>query len=145
MKTSWSVELASALLILLFAYAGLSKASELRQVIISFRQSFGSVLYHAGWSYALVIAELLTAGLLLFPRARAAGFFLSFSLMTAFLLYTLYGWINPHGMPCSCGGVISSLSWPAHTFFNLFFWAISVYGLLCSVRTFKRKFNALLQ
>jgi hypothetical protein len=32
-------------------------------------------------------------------------------------------------LPCSCGGIISKLSWKQHIIFNLFFIVLSVIGI----------------
>lgn len=136
------MEVAASLLILLFAYTGISKAVGIPQLIITLRQSFGPLLYDAVWAYGLIAAELLTVLLLLIPYLRPAGFLLSSFLMTLFLLYTIYGCIHPRDMPCSCGGVISGMSWPVHTVFNGVFWLIAFYG---SVSSIKKRLNYLLQ
>lgn len=136
------MEVAASLLILLFAYTGISKAAGVPQLIIMLRQSFGPLLYDAVWAYVLIGTELLAVLLLLTPSLRPAGFLLSSFLMTLFLLYTIYGWIHPRDMPCSCGGVISGMSWPVHTVFNGVFWLIAFYG---SVSSIKKRFNYLLQ
>jgi putative oxidoreductase len=143
MKTNWLTEMAAALLILLFAYTGISKAAHLSQLVITLRLSFGRLLYDVLWAYLLVGAELLTVLLLLIPYTRTAGFLLSCFLMTMFLLYTVYGWLYPHGMPCSCGGVISGFSWPAHVVFNSFFWLVAFYGSLSSIKKNFKRFIAI--
>jgi uncharacterized membrane protein YphA (DoxX/SURF4 family) len=142
MKRNWPVEVAASLLILLFAYTGISKAAGVPQLIITLRQSFGPLLYDAVWAYVLIGTELLTVLLLLIPYLRPAGFLLSSFLMPLFLLYTIYGWMHPRDMPCSCGGVIGSMSWPVHTVFNGVFWLIALYG---SVKSIKTRLNFLLQ
>jgi putative oxidoreductase len=122
--------LPAALLILLYVYAAISK-------LVTF-DDFRGQLYNQSFPrevavlllYLLPAAELLTAGLLFFPRTERTGLTLSLVLLTLFTGYIslvlLHFWSR---VPCSCGGVLSHLSWGGHLLFNLFFIALNLIAL----------------
>lgn len=121
---------ATALLILLFAYAAVSKLLNVT--------TFRGQLYNQSFPHGLAdmlfvglpLSELLTCGLLLFPITRRLGLLLSLLLMTVFTLYIILVLLGYwERVPCSCGGVLASLNWTQHLFFNLFFLLLAIAGL----------------
>jgi hypothetical protein len=74
--------------------------------------------------------ELIIAVMLLVPKTRLAGLWSSVGLM---FLFTAYVFTIPmffdHNKPCSCGGIISNLSWEQHFWFNLGFTCIALTGV----------------
>jgi hypothetical protein len=113
-----TTDIVSSLLILLFGYTSLSKLLTIER--------FSSVLERmpligtgAGvLAFAIPLAELCIVLLLLFERTRYRGLILSLALLIAFTFYlTIMVLFTPH-LPCSCGGVISKMSWKQHLFFN---------------------------
>jgi putative oxidoreductase len=129
------LEATAALLILLFVYAAVSKLlkfSEFKE------QMHLQALPHAVASIAvwmLLPLEIITAILLSSKQWRFAGFVLFAALM---LLFTIYIGMALSGIlgkvPCSCGGVLQSLGWKAHLFFNLFFLLLSFLGIYLTNR-----------
>jgi hypothetical protein len=123
--------LAPPLLILLFIYAAASK-------LLAFAD-FRGQLYNQAFPhwladillYTLPAAELVLAGLLCFAGTRRAGLWLAAGLLALFSGYIalalLHYWDT---LPCSCGGIISRLSWGGHLALNLFFILISLSALL---------------
>jgi hypothetical protein len=121
-----------ALLVLLFSYAAVSKlltfALFQRQLL---NQPIPPQLARP-LAWLLPLTELLTAGLLLFRPTRLAGLWAAFGLMALFSGYialVLSGFWDR--VPCSCGGILSHLSWQAHFWFNLCFLGIALTALLC--------------
>jgi hypothetical protein len=55
------------------------------------------------------------------------GLYPSFVLLFLFTIYIAAMLMTGAEMPCSCGGVLEELSWPAHVVFN------SVYVLLSAL------------
>ncbi|MGV8815349.1 MAG: MauE/DoxX family redox-associated membrane protein [Gelidibacter sp.] len=118
------------LFIFLFIYAGLSKLigmsvfkDQLSQVPLTTQAA-------PFLAWAIPTVEVLVVVLLLWPSLRRWGFFSFLGLMlvfTGYLIYTLY--FSPY-TPCSCGGVISGLSWRSHILFNLFFIGLAVLAIL---------------
>ena len=124
------LECISALLILLFLYAALSKFLDFR----TFIKEMNNQPLPNSWTPFLVwfipCTEITLSVLLIFERTRLLGLIGSLVLMGLFTLYT--GIILMHFfpyVPCSCGGIIKRLSWQQHLVLNLFFVAISVVGV----------------
>ena len=145
------IVLISSLLASLFVYTGLNKLMD-NDV---FKAQLGRSPFIQGMAgiiaTALPTGELLIAILLCippanqtklrlpgslklflsrFPSARLLGLYLSYGLM---LLFTGYIYIMLHyayDLPCSCGGVLSSLSWKDHLIFNSIFTIIAFVGVI---------------
>jgi hypothetical protein len=102
-----------------------------------FITSFASTI-----AWALPAAELLLGVLLALPVSRLFGLYLSLFTMTLFTAY-IYAMLHySYYIPCSCGGVISDMSWNEHLVFNLFFVAISIAGILIESRLVRRTIPA---
>jgi putative oxidoreductase len=74
--------------------------------------------------------EILTAILLISTNTIKYGLIASALLLTIFTIYITFiitGIYNK--APCSCGGVLSMLSWKTHLIFNLSFLAINVWAI----------------
>lgn len=144
-KTSQYIKV-SHLLIFLFAYTAVSKLNPFTYTspftwdnfkfidVTAFRDTMfkSPVLrpYVTELSYAIPVAELLVCLLLLFNKTKTAGYYASLLLLTLFTGYIVYILVK-HGsmLPCSCGGVVSQLSWQQHLFFNAFFILITIRAL----------------
>ncbi|MES1218633.1 MAG: MauE/DoxX family redox-associated membrane protein, partial [Bacteroidota bacterium] len=74
--------------------------------------------------------ELLIIALLLFPTTRRIGLYSSFSILLIFTIYLITMVSFFKDLPCSCGGVISKLTWGQHILFNLGFIALSLSGIV---------------
>ncbi|MBN9384405.1 MAG: hypothetical protein J0H74_26870 [Chitinophagaceae bacterium] len=83
-------------------------------------------------AWAVPVAELVAAGLLLTRRTRRTGLFVSLVLMTAFTLFIAFMLGTEKHLPCSCGGVISWMNWKQHLVFNIFFTIVPIMGLVYS-------------
>jgi putative oxidoreductase len=127
MKTS-ARSIISVLLILLFIYAAVSKLltfSEFRQQLYNqtFPHQVAGILL-----YLLPAAELITAALLCGTRSMLAGLAASAALLAAFTAYIslvmLHYWDR---VPCSCGGILSHMSWTTHLIFN---WVFLILNLI---------------
>jgi putative oxidoreductase len=125
----WIPDIICGLLILLFAYAALSKLTD--------RQHFQAVLtqmllikYVAGFiSFALPVTELVVCALLFMPGTRLLGLYTSLGLMMVFTLYIGYMIVFAPMLPCNCGGVLEQMSWAQHLVFNLVFIALSAMAI----------------
>lgn len=141
MKKSLLPDVLASLLVLLFFYAAFSKYADLsggfeREML---KQPFPEWM---GKLFAKIIPpiEIITGILLMPERTRKWGFYASFTLMSLFTIYTgtvLLGFFP--FKPCSCGGVISLLTWEQHLVFNLFFTGVALWGILLKRRERKRK------
>jgi putative oxidoreductase len=125
-----SRSLPAALLILLYFYAALSKLLDFSLFHAQlYRQPFPhdvADLLH----YGLPGVELLTVLLLMIPRTISTGLQLSLVLLLLFTGYIalalLHFWSH---VPCSCGGVLSRLSWRSHFVFNCFFLCLNFIAI----------------
>jgi putative oxidoreductase len=130
MKTT-AKPLLTALLILLFVYAAVSKLinpDEFRAQL--YRQPFAHGLADL-LLYTLPASELLAAVLLGFDRTRLTGLFLSLGLLLSFTIYISLGLLHYWAkIPCSCGGILSHMGWGAHLVFNSLFTGINLTAIL---------------
>lgn len=133
-KKSIIPEIISALFILLFVYTATTKLIE--------HESFRAVLGESPLigkkanilSWLLPILELFTAALLFIPSFRKWGFTSALILMLIFTFYISYMILFASDLPCSCGGVISRITWPQHLVFNIFFTALAAIALRFTLR-----------
>jgi putative oxidoreductase len=129
MKTSIKLFLTTAL-ILLFTYAAVSKLVS----VSLFRAQLHLQPFSHGFADLLVFAipaiELIAVALLLADRTRDLGLLISVVLLAAFTIYIAYILILYTGkLPCSCGGILSRMSWGAHLVFNCLFLAAGMTAL----------------
>ena len=129
------LECISALLIMLFLYASLSKFLDFR----TFIGEMNNQPLPNSWTPFLVwiipCSEILICILVLLERTRLLGYWISFSFMSMFTVYSIMILLNFFGrIPCSCGGVIKRLTWKQHVVLNLFFVALSIGGVILQRR-----------
>jgi hypothetical protein len=117
-KKSTIVEIICALHIILFIYTGLNKMMDIDKFKFEMGRS-PFIQNMAGFiAYSLPAGEMLLALLLIIKRTRLLGLYLSFTLMA---LFTGYIWLmltHASDLPCSCGGIMSKLSWHQHLWVN---------------------------
>lgn len=124
------LEVISALLVLLFLYASLTKFLTFKTFIGEMNnQPFPNWMTpYLVWTIPSV--EILLAAGLIFDITRRPALWGSFVLMLLFTIYTAAVLLRFFSyVPCSCGGVISKLTWPQHLIFNLFFLGLAFAGL----------------
>jgi hypothetical protein len=83
------------------------------------------------------VLEFLAVLLLIIPAWRLKGLYLSLLLMSAFTVYIVGILLLNDKLPCSCGGIISELSWTQHVVFNCFFIGIAIAGIFFQKRSRK--------
>jgi len=114
---------------LMFSYAAISKW-------MAFEKFVGEMhvqpIPHS-WAmllpYLLPPFEILIA-LSLFPPLLKWGLWLSAFTMLSFTTYIALGLLDFLGtIPCSCGGILGTLSIKTHLLFNVLFLALSVWGI----------------
>lgn len=120
--------LLAALFIFLFTYTGLTK--------LLHEEQFNSVLLSSPFlsPYAVVIrwavplCELAVVGLFSVPHLRSWGFLGAAALLAVFSLYIGALLVTRQHLPCSCGALLSSLSWPQHLALNGLLTVLAVTG-----------------
>lgn len=125
------IESLCALLILLFLYASVTKLLNphaLRHDMLNqpFPRWIGRILI-----WLIPSLEIVLSVLLVFEVTRKAGLWASLVLMLVFTIYTALILLHVFPfVPCGCGGVIRTLSWPQHLVFNLFFTGVAAVAIV---------------
>lgn len=130
MKRSDLTALFASALIILFCYTAIAKLMDVAEFE---RQLENQVLPQ--WSkksllWLIPVSELFLCVLLAIPATRFIGFYGSSLLMALFTGYiglVVAGYFER--TPCSCGGVLRSMSFRAHLLFNFFFLTLSILGI----------------
>lgn len=124
------VECISALLILLFVYTATSKLLAHNSFVFTLSQSPLLQYYSIPLSWTIPLTEIIISCFLFIPRLRKTGLLFSTLLMTAFTIYISYMIAFTPRLPCSCGGVIKSLTWKEHLLLNISFVVMAFFGCL---------------
>lgn len=118
--TEWFVFGVCTLVILLFLYTGVNKLLEMKKFIFQMRlvplPLLQKVAPLIGW--AIPILEILIVLLLSWERTRKTGLYSSLLLMLSFEVYISWMKYSDLDLPCTCGGIISQMSWTTHFIFN---------------------------
>ena len=117
------------LFIVLFMYTAASKFMD--------PKSFASVLnksplmagYGSIFAFTIPSVELMVSISLSIAASRKLGLYASLILMTLFTLYLVFMVFSGSKLPCHCGGVISTMSWQDHIWFNLGFTLFAITAL----------------
>jgi len=129
-----TTEIIAAIFILLYVYTATSKLLSHNAFVVTIKNSpligfAGSLL-----SWTIPLIEISISVLLLIPKFRTEGLLASFILMTLFTIYIAYMLLTSSHLPCSCGGVISKLSWKAHLWLNVLFTVLAAVPLYLQQR-----------
>jgi hypothetical protein len=115
--------------ILLFLYAALSKLEAYATFAFQLSKSPFITRYAAVVAWSLPLGEILTALALLIPFTRLTGLFSSLFLMSMFTAYIFAITHFSYYIPCSCGGILSEMSWTVHFYFNIACILLSMAGI----------------
>ena len=129
LKPKTIIEIIAALFILLFIYTALSKSLQIESTINVLNQTpvFSIIAQEIAWG--IVISEFIVSLLLFLPRTRITGLYCSGGLILGFTGYIAYMMAFVPDLPCSCGGVISEITWTQHLILNIFFLFLAVTAL----------------
>ncbi len=115
------IHITTTILVLLWSYAAISKLLTYQATRF---QLLGHklIMNHAGLIAWLIPAmELALVVLILWSHTRRVGLYASAALLAVFTAYIIYMFMYYPAKPCSCGGVLTALSWRQHIVFNLAF------------------------
>ncbi|MHA7944923.1 MauE/DoxX family redox-associated membrane protein [Formosa sp. 3Alg 14/1] len=126
-------ECISLTFILLFVYAAASKLFDYHKFRAQLMQSELLAPYANILVWMIPLLELGIAILLLFPKLRLQALTFSVILMISFTIYIWYILKYSDHIPCSCGGIINTLSWTEHLFFNLMLILLAIIGTKLSI------------
>lgn len=118
------------LFIILFMYTAASKLFTVKSFASTLAKSplIGSL--NRGVAWAIPLIEIAISILLIFPKHRKLGMRAALLLMTIFTVYLSYMILAGSKLPCHCGGVISTMSWQQHIWFNTGFIVLAILGLI---------------
>ena len=124
-----TVDIIVYLFILLFVYTAAGKflTIETFEMVLVRYPIIGG--YSGLFAYAIPSLEIVISFILIYPPSRRLGLLLSLILMFAFLTYIIYMFASGSDLPCSCGGIISKLSWGNHIWFNSIFIILAILGI----------------
>ncbi len=128
------VEFISYFFILLFCYASISKIMDFENFQIQISESPLLSAYAEFLPFAIIILELIIAGLLCYRKTRNTGLIGSFILMLIFTGYIFIIIRTSENLPCSCGGILEKMSWHQHLYFNIGCVVLSVIALGLNLR-----------
>lgn len=117
------------LFILLFVYTAVSKFLDYENFRAVIGQSPLLTRFAPVLAIVVPVAEIVIALLLVLPRYRRTGLYASFAMMMLFTTYIIVLMTLAEKIPCSCGGVISRMTWTQHLYFNIFFVLLALLGM----------------
>lgn len=129
----------AAALVFLFIYTSISKLLEYDVFTRQLSQSPFITQYAGIIAWSLPLSELVIATLLMIPKTRLSGLYMSFFLLCLFTSYLIAMLNFSPFIPCSCGGILNQLSWQAHIIFNITFIVITTIGIIQIVNRESRK------
>lgn len=133
MKRSTIVEIISSLLILIFVYAAVTKLLDYQTFKSQLNKSPFISRFAGIITWALPIFEIQIAFALAYKTTRVLGLYASLFLMTMFTAY-IYAMLRfSYSLPCSCGGLLSKMSWEEHLWFNAGFVGITIGGIFLTI------------
>ena len=121
-------EYTSAFFILLFVYTAISKLLAIESFIAVLSQLPLIKASPYFFGYTILLTELGIALLLFIPKCRSKGLLVSAFLMMLFTLYLGVLLLAQSNLPCSCGGIISSMGWETHLLFNTLCVVVALYA-----------------
>lgn len=130
LKKTAIVEIISALFILLFVYTGISKL--LNYEIFRIQSGFAPILrpYSEFIAIFIPIVELSIVVLYFIRSTKLLALYASITLMITFTIYIAWMLLSGLNLPCTCGGIITSMSWKQHLIFNIAFIGLAFTGIL---------------
>ena len=126
----------SLMFIILFVYTGLAKLLVPNLFYDSILNSpvLGGRTMATLASWTLPLLELAVALLLIWKKTRLIGFYGVLGLMLLFTGYTVAIVFFAPYRPCSCGGIISLLSWEQHLVLNAILLLLALLAIWSSLK-----------
>lgn len=144
-KRTTIIETTTVLNIILFLYTGIAKIQDYS--VFKEQLADNPALAPASKAIAILlpIVEFLIVLMLMIPRWRLKGLYATLALMIAFIVYIIALFTFDKELPCSCGGIISELSWSQHLLFNGAFLLLDIWAILLlrkEKREISKEFNS---
>lgn len=120
----------AGIFMLLFIYTASSKLFEYHHTELQMSKSPIITEYAHILVWIIPSLEIIVSILIVIPKTLMLGLYCTFGLMSAFTAY-IYAILNySDNIPCSCGGIISSLSWNQHLILNLILIFLDLIAIL---------------
>jgi hypothetical protein len=129
-KRSVLTDLLCTFFILLFIYAALAKVLDFEKFRVELGKSPVLNAFAFPVSILIPLLEVIIAIMLAIRRFQYFGLYLAFSLMVMFSAYIIVILKFSSYIPCSCGGILQSMSWKQHLFFNVGFVLLGAVAIL---------------
>jgi len=142
-KSQLVIEVICFLLIVLFFYAAVTKLLDYEKFVAQLGQS---LVLRGGAKFIAVILpaiEVLICIGLAIPRFKLYALYASMFLLFVFTVYIAVMLIVSSKLPCSCGGVLNTLSWSEHLVFNIIFLVAAGVSVWFSIRNKKTRSDQL--
>jgi cytochrome c oxidase subunit IV len=140
MNKETAIKIICTLLVFLFAYAAISKLLDYSTFQVQLSQSPYITRFANVIASALPAVELIVAVSFAFSHLRLFAFYAALFLLSLFTAYLVAMLNFSYYIPCSCGGLLSSLSWKEHILFNIVFILLSLTGIHLSVNEHVNKY-----
>jgi uncharacterized membrane protein YphA (DoxX/SURF4 family) len=113
----------------LFAYTAYEKIIDHERFMngIAKVEIIGEFAFFISWTVPIV--EFLIAVFILVPETARIGLWGFLGLMIVFTVYILTAMAWASKLPCHCGGVIETLTWTEHLWFNIAFILLSILAI----------------
>lgn len=134
----WVSEGIAILFIFLFTYAAISKLLDLETFHLQLKQL--PILSYFAWllAWGIPLIEITIAVIFFISKLRLIALYISLLLITIFTVFITSQLLFADSLPCSCGGLISYLSWHEHLVFNIGWLLLALIGISLSAKTNNR-------
>jgi uncharacterized membrane protein YphA (DoxX/SURF4 family) len=123
-------DIISALFVLLFVYAAISKLVDFQKFRAQIGQSPLLTPFIGIVTWLIPTLEVSIATMLTIRKFQLAALYLSFTLMVIFTFYIVIILNFSEYIPCSCGGILQNMNWHQHLVFNIYFVLLAFIGVL---------------
>lgn len=127
---------------LLFGYAAITKLTDYENFRFGLSESPFISPFSSMLAWIVPVTELVIVVFLLLSYTRLAGLYAASIVMFLFTFYIAAMLLFAVDIPCSCGGVLESMSWPVHLVFNAVFTLLSVTGVIMEHKRKRMKNSA---
>jgi hypothetical protein len=124
------VEIISALFILLFVYAALSKLEDFEKFQVEVGKSPLLNVFTGVVTLTIPFIEIVISVLLAIRRFQYLALYAAFTMMVIFSAYIVAILNFSSYIPCSCGGVLQNMTWNEHLIFNFGFFGLNILAIL---------------
>lgn len=132
---SWITEGISYFFIILFTFAAISKLLDYETFQLQLGQSPFISTFVGLLAWGVPTIEITISLLFFSSRLRLLAFYASTTIMVIYTTYIILVLNFADAIPCSCGGVIASLSWNEHLIFNIGWLLLAILGITLSYNT----------